>query len=65
MKYTLTSLSLISLFLSACGPNKDDNGGKGDDSNQSNQTTVETDGPLSAGSEVKLFPVGYKNGILA
>ena len=65
MKYTLTSLSLISLFLSACGPNKDDNGGKGDDSNQSNQTKVETYGKLSDGSEVKIFTFGNKNGMIA
>lgn len=65
MKYTLPSLSLISLFLSACGPNKDDNGGKGDDSNQSNQTTVETYGKLSDGSEVKIFTFGNKNGMIA
>ena len=65
MKHTITSLSLISLALSACSPTSDDGKGKGADSNSSNKTKVESYGKLEDGSEVKIFTFSNKNGMIA
>ena len=65
MKHTITSLSLISLVLSACSPSSDDGKGKGANSNLSKETKVESYGKLADGSEVKLFTFGNKNGMIA
>ena len=64
MKYTVASLALVSLLLSACGGNKDENG-TNSGSQSSQETTVSDYGKLEDGREVKLFTFSNKNGMVA
>ena len=66
MKYTIASLSLVSLLLSACG-GRDNNDGnaKNSGSNKSNETQVEVYGKLDDDTEVKIFTFSNKNGMIA
>ncbi len=66
MKYTVASLALVSLLLSACGGRDNNDGnGKNSGSNKSNETQVEVYGKLDDGSEVKIFTFSNKNGMVA
>lgn len=64
MKYSVASLALVSVLLSACGDKKDENG-TNSGSKTSKETTVSTYGKLDDGREVKLFTFGNKNGMVA
>ena len=66
MKYTIASLSLVSLLLSACGGRDNNDGnGKNSGSNKSNETQVEVYGKLDDDTEVKIFTFSNKNGMIA
>ena len=66
MKYTVTSLALVSLLLSACGGRDNNDGnGKNSGSNKSNETQVEVYGKLDDGTEVKIFTFSNKSGMVA
>lgn len=66
MKYTVASLALVSLLLSACGGRDNNDGnGKNSGSNKSNETQVEVYGKLDDGTEVKIFTFSNKNGMVA
>ncbi|MCS5540752.1 MAG: galactose mutarotase [Roseibacillus sp.] len=66
MKYTVASLALVSLLLSACGGRDNNDGnGKNSGSNKSNETQVEVYGKLDDGTEVKIFTFSNKSGMVA
>ena len=66
MKYTVASLALVSLLLSACGGRDNNDGnGKNSGSNKSNETQVEVYGKLDDGTEVKIFTFSNKSGMIA
>ena len=66
MKYTIASLTLVSLLLSACGGRDNNDGnGKNSGSNKSNETQVEVYGKLDDGTEVKIFTFSNKSGMVA
>ena len=63
MKYTVTSLALVSLLLTACGEKKEENG-KNPGSDNIKETTVEVYGKKD-GQDVKIFTFSNKDGIIA
>lgn len=67
MKYSVASLALVSVLLSACGDKEtnEENGQNSGSNSKSKETTVEVYGKLDDGSEVKIFTFTNKNGMVA